>query len=82
MGRFPGVLHTLVLVVTGLLGVAIVVSVLMQSGRTYGLSGAVIGGAESMFGRRRGLDDVLARVTAILGTLFLVCMLLLGAKVV
>jgi preprotein translocase subunit SecG len=76
------VLHALVWVVTIVLAVAIVISVLLQSGRTYGLSGAVIGGAESMFGRRRGLDEVLARVTTVLGILFLACMLLLGAKVV
>lgn len=75
-------LHTLVWVVTIALAVAIVVSVLMQSGRTYGLSGQIIGGAESMFGRRRGLDDVLARVTAVLGIAFLACMLLLASKVV
>ena len=75
-------LHALVWVVTIVLAVAIVISVLLQSGRTYGLSGAVIGGAESMFGRRRGLDEVLARVTTVLGILFLACMLLLGAKVV
>ena len=75
-------LHTIVWVVTMVLGAAIIVSVLMQSGRTYGLSGAAIGGAENMFGRRRGLDDVLARVTTVLGVLFLVCILLLAAKVV
>jgi preprotein translocase subunit SecG len=76
------VLHALVWVFTVLLAVAIVVSVLLQSGRAYGLSGAVIGGAESMFGRRRGLDEVLARVTTVLGILFLAMMLLMGAKVV
>lgn len=75
-------LHALVWVFTVLIAVAIVVSVLLQSGRTYGLSGAVIGGAESMFGRRRGLDEVLARVTTVLGILFLAMMLLMGAKVV
>lgn len=75
-------LHTLVWVLTMVLAAAIVISVLLQSGRTYGLSGAVIGGAESAFGRRRGLDEVLARVTTILGVLFLACVLLLAAKVV
>ncbi|MCL6596936.1 MAG: preprotein translocase subunit SecG [Firmicutes bacterium] len=75
-------MHALVWVFTVLIAVAIVVSVLLQSGRTYGLSGAVIGGAESMFGRRRGLDEVLARVTTVLGILFLAMMLLMGAKVV
>jgi preprotein translocase subunit SecG len=59
--------------------VAILVSILLQSGRSAGLSGAISGAAETFLGgRRQGLDEVLARVTAVLGVLFLGCTLLLA----
>ncbi len=74
-------MHTVVYVVTLVITVAIVVSVLLQSGRAYGLTGNIMGGAESLFGHRRGLDDQLARVTTVLGLLFLACVLLLASGV-
>jgi preprotein translocase subunit SecG len=77
------VLHTLTWVATVVLGVAIVASVLLQSGRAYGVTGSIAGAAESLFGSRRGgLDDALARVTTVLGLLFLGTVLLLGSGAV
>lgn len=71
----------MVYILTLVIGAAIVVSVLLQTGRAYGLTGNTMGGAESLFGHRRGLDDQLARVTTVLGILFLACVLLLGSGV-
>ena len=42
---------------------ALIASVLLQSGRSAGLSGAIAGGAQSLFGKKKGLDDLLGRVT-------------------
>ncbi len=46
--------------------------VLLQSGKSAGLSGAISGGAEHLFGRQkaRGLDLVLSRVTIVLAVGF------------
>jgi preprotein translocase subunit SecG len=51
----------------GLIGV-----VLLQKGKSAGLSGAITGGAEHLFGRQkaRGLDLLLQRVTIVLATGF------------
>jgi len=73
--------YTAIYVITVVIAVAIVTSVLLQSGRAYGLTGNILGSAESLFGHRRGLDDQLARVTTVLGLCFLACVLLLGSGV-
>jgi preprotein translocase subunit SecG len=46
----------------------------LQSGRSAGLSGAITGGAEQLFGKQkaRGLDAVLQRITVVLAVLFFV----------
>lgn len=50
--------------------VGLITSVLMQSGRSAGLSGAIAGGAEAMFGKKKGLDEILARVSTGLAIAF------------
>ncbi len=61
---------TLLLIVS----VALIVVVLLQSGKSAGLSGAISGGAEQLFGKQkaRGLDLVFQRVTIVLSILFFV----------
>ncbi len=56
------------------LGVILVVAVLMQHGKSYGLSGTIAGGAETFFGKENGgkIDKVLARATSVIGALFMV----------
>lgn len=53
-------------------GIIMIVLVLLQSGKSEGLSGAISGGAEQLFGKQkaRGLDLVLHRGTVITGILF------------
>ena len=48
-------------------------SCFLQSGKSAGLSGAISGGAEQLFGKQkaRGLDLVLHRITVVLSVLFL-----------
>ncbi|GAB2544568.1 preprotein translocase subunit SecG [Gracilibacillus alcaliphilus] len=54
--------------------IALIVLVLLQSGKSAGLSGAISGGAEQLFGKQkaRGIDAVLHRGTIITGSLFFV----------
>ncbi|HQA61125.1 MAG: preprotein translocase subunit SecG [Tepidanaerobacteraceae bacterium] len=54
-----------------LLCVSLIISVLLQSGKSAGLSGSIAGGAESLFGKKKGIDDKLARYTQILAFAFL-----------
>jgi len=55
-------------------GIIMIILILLQSGKSEGLSGAISGGAEQLFGKQkaRGMDLVLHRGTVITGTLFFV----------
>ncbi|MFJ3389175.1 MULTISPECIES: preprotein translocase subunit SecG [unclassified Lysinibacillus] len=65
-------MHTVVLVSLVIVSVALIVVVLLQSSKSAGLSGAISGGAEQLFGKQkaRGMDLILHRVTIVLAILF------------
>ncbi|WP_181349626.1 preprotein translocase subunit SecG [Thalassobacillus sp. CUG 92003] len=54
--------------------IVLIVLVLLQSGKSAGLSGAISGGAEQLFGKQkaRGVDAVLHKATIVTGVLFFV----------
>jgi len=54
--------------------IIMIVFIVLQSGKSAGLSGAISGGAEQLFGKQkaRGLDLVLHRGTVITATLFFI----------
>ncbi|WP_188454079.1 preprotein translocase subunit SecG [Virgibacillus oceani] len=54
--------------------VIMIILVLLQSGKSEGLSGAISGGAEQLFGKQkaRGADLVLHRSTVVTGILLFV----------
>ena len=49
------------------LGVIVTALVLMQSGKSKGLSGSIAGGADTFFGKSRGsaLDKILSKLTIV-----------------
>ena len=49
----------------------VIATVLLQSGRSAGLSGSIYGGAETFLGKR-GLDDQLAKASAVFSLVFMV----------
>lgn len=58
------------LIVHVIMAVSIIATILLQSGRVAGLSGLVSGGAEQIFGKRKGMDEALARYTIIIAVVF------------
>ncbi len=67
-------LHTVLLVLLVIVAISLIAVVLLQSGKSTGLSGAISGGAEQLFGKQkaRGIDLVLHRITVLLSVLFFV----------
>ncbi|MCM3722966.1 MULTISPECIES: preprotein translocase subunit SecG [Solibacillus] len=67
-------MHTLFSVLLIIVAIALIVVVLLQSGKSAGLSGAISGGAEQLFGKQkaRGMDLVLHRTTIVLSVAFFV----------
>ena len=63
-----------------LTSIALVVLVVLQSGKSEGLSGAISGGAEQLFGKKkaRGIDAVLNRATVIASVIFFLLTFLLA----
>jgi preprotein translocase subunit SecG len=72
------VLAAKILLVIASLGLIIVV--LLQSGKSAGLSGAIGGGAEQLLGKQkaRGIDALLGKLTVGFGVAFMVSAILLG----
>ena len=69
-------MHTLIIVLLIIDCIALVTVVLLQEGKSNGLSGAISGGAEQLCGKQkqRGVDLFLHRLTIILAILFFVLM--------
>ncbi|ARB41317.1 preprotein translocase subunit SecG [Mammaliicoccus sciuri] len=70
-------MHTFLIVLLIIVCIALITVVLLQEGKSTGLSGAISGGAEQLFGKQkqRGIDLILHRVTIILAILFFLLML-------
>lgn len=54
----------------------LIASVLLQSGRAAGL-GSIAGGAQTLFGKKKGLDDKLSRFTTVLAIAFMILAIVL-----
>ncbi len=74
-------LKGLVIVLHVIACLAVISTVLLQSGKSAGLSGSITGGAETFFGKKKGLDELLGKVTVVVGVLLAITSLLLGLQV-
>ncbi|MCI5687500.1 preprotein translocase subunit SecG [Anaerovoracaceae bacterium 41-7] len=54
--------------------IVLILSVLLQSGNSDGLSGSIAGGAEQLFGKKkgRGYEAILSKITVVCAVLFIV----------
>ena len=55
-----------------LISLGLIATVLLQSGKSAGLSGSITGGAQEIFGKKKGMDDVLSKVSTVFAALFLI----------
>ena len=74
-------MHTALMIILLLASLILIVSILLQSGNSDGLSGSIAGGAEQLFGKRksRGYDALLAKVTTIAAVIYIVISLAIVA---
>ncbi len=73
-------MHTFLIVLLIIDCIALITVVLLQEGKSSGLSGAISGGAEQLFGKQkqRGVDLFLNRLTIILFFVLMICISYLG----
>jgi preprotein translocase subunit SecG len=74
------VLHLISVILIVIASLGIIAIVLLQSGKSEGLSGAITGGAEQLFGKQkaRGIDGVLLRITIVFAVIFYVVAFILA----
>jgi len=74
-----GALAIIVGILQILLALAIIVVVLLQSGKAAGLSGSIAGGAETFFGKNKGrtIDAMLSKYTTYIAIGFMVTFIML-----
>ena len=74
-------MHTALMIILAIVSVFLIISVLLQSGNSDGLSGSIAGGAEQLFGKKksRGYDAILTRISAVSAAIFIMISLILVA---
>jgi len=70
-------LNTVLNILHVVFAMGLIAGVLLQSGKEAGLSGAIAGGAQSFFGKKKGLDELLGKVSAFFAIAFMISALLL-----
>lgn len=72
-------MRTALMVLLLISSIIMIISILLQSSNSMGLSGAIAGGAEQLFGKKksRGYDTILARITKICAVIYVVDALVL-----
>lgn len=60
-------MKTVLMILLALSSIVLIASILLQSGKSAGLSGSIGGGAEQLFGKKKsqGYEALLSRVTSI-----------------
>ena len=76
-------LGTIITIVHVVFSVILIAVVLLQSGKTAGLSGSIAGGAETFFGKNKAntLDGIFEKATAVVAILFIVTSIALAILV-
>ncbi|SCG83014.1 putative protein-export membrane protein secG [Proteiniborus sp. DW1] len=74
-------MQTLFYILIVIASLALIASVLLQSGKSAGLSGSIGGGAESIWGKNKGrsYEGILSKITTISAIVFVISALVLTA---
>ncbi len=76
-------LETIITILHVVFSVILIAVVLLQSGKTAGLSGSIAGGAETFFGKNKAntLDGIFEKATAVVALLFIITSIVLAIVV-
>lgn len=73
-------MKTALIIIQIIISLALILIVLLQQGKSAGMSGAIAGGAETFFGKNksRSIDGVLKKLTAVCAIIFLITSVVLS----
>ena len=74
-------MHTALMIILLISSIVLIISILLQTSKSDGLSGSIAGGAEQLFGKRKskGYDALLSRITAVCAVIYIVVSLVIVA---
>ncbi|AZO94157.1 preprotein translocase subunit SecG [Halocella sp. SP3-1] len=61
-----------------IIALGVIAGILLQSGKSAGLSGVIDGGATTIFGKKKGLDEKLSLFTTVAAIIFMITSLALA----
>lgn len=61
-----------------IVALGVIAGILLQSGKSAGLSGVIDGGATTIFGKKKGLDEKLSLFTTVVAIIFMITSLALA----
>lgn len=72
-------MQTFLMIVLALASIILIISILLQSSNSAGLSGSIGGGAEQLFGKKKskGYEGILQKISSVAAILFIVLSLIL-----
>lgn len=72
-------MHTVLMVILLFSSIFMIVSILLQSSKSDGLSGAIAGGAEQLFGKKKSntYDAMLSKVTTVSSIAYIILTLVI-----
>lgn len=72
-------MKTVFMIIQVIASLILIVSILLQSGKSAGLSGAIAGGAEQLWGKQkgRGYETLLGKITTIGAIVFIITSIIL-----
>lgn len=67
-------MNTVFMVIQIITSIILIASILLQEGKSAGLSGAIGGGAEQIWGKQkgRGIEEIMAKITKIGAIVFII----------
>ncbi|MFZ5754686.1 MAG: preprotein translocase subunit SecG [Bacillota bacterium] len=72
-------MKTVIIALQVLASIGVIATVLLQSGKSAGLSGSIAGGAETLLGgKKKGLDELLSKLSTISAIAFMLLTLLIS----
>jgi len=72
-------LKTILIILEVIVSLGLISTIILQSGRSAGLSGSIAGGSQAIFGgKKKGLDELLSRITTWLAIVFMIVTLVLA----
>lgn len=71
-------MHIVLMILDILVCLGLIAAILMQSSKSAGVSGVIGGASEQFFGKKKGMDEFLSKISTVLAIVFFVLTLIIA----